>query len=190
MKPGIKVPLEVYEPVDDAEHAKRARCFSHAVQKFCERQVESILQRCEAGEFGETTQEIAADEISEWSIASGAKLFTCINLHLTGLEQSQDDGPPWLIDFLFEALRDSDDIHPSPGAAEVIREHGSWKVRKILNDTATHLCALLGLPRENDQLTEAVVGLIADSAENRSELLLFALTQPIESLGDKTEPSI
>ena len=176
------VPIRKRQPKDADDALKRALFYAHSLHRYCKRHIDQLIARCDQGEFGEMLQELTIDGVSDWSFASAVKILTCMNIHLVGLETCDTDGPPWLIEFLFEALKEMDDQFPAPMAREILEEHGRALPDKMIKGTAIHVVQQLGLPPEAEDALHVVEQFLITTKPYRNELLIFALSQPTEAL--------
>lgn len=192
-----QLPLDRLEPADDEDRLRRALFYCHCLHLYSKRTIELLLNRCDAGEFGPTLQE-RVPQLTDWQLESAYKLITCIHAHMAGLDHCAEDTPPWVLDFFSDIARETDELFPTPAAFDVIQKHGSWKREKMVRDVAAHTSEILkfteaeGAPAgtaelctsgsHNDEFNAQLGQFLIDSASYRSELLLFALSQPIEAL--------
>jgi hypothetical protein len=152
------------------------------MERYCKRHLEHLIARCELGEFGDVLQDLTSEGLSDWSFSSAVKVLTCMCLHMVGLETCDAEGPPWLIEFLYESLKEMDEQFLTPMAREIIEEHGSLAPEKMVRDTATHVLQRLGLPPEAEEARREVEQFLITTRPYRQELLVFALSQPTEAL--------
>jgi hypothetical protein len=172
------------QPSDTSDSLKRALVYCHCLHSYAKKQVHSLLARTSAGEFGEACRDIAESGIGDYEFGKALKIITCISVHMVGLDHCSENGPPWLVDFLFETLKETDNLFPDPGAEAVIQRHGSWVREQMIHDVAVDVCEALGFgAAENSaKAAAALEELITNSGPYRSELLVFSLSQPFEAL--------
>jgi hypothetical protein len=176
--------LENLEPQDLEESLKRALVYCHCLHAYSKRHIEALLTRVRAGEFGEGFNHIVESGISDYSFGKALKILTCISVHIVGLDRCGQNGPNWLIDFLFETLRETDNLFPDPGAEEIIQRHGSCLKGQMIHGIAIDACEALGLGAGEKSLAPAAAleQSLSGAGPYLSELLVFALSQPFDAL--------
>lgn len=185
--------IERLEPEDGEDLLRRSLFYCHCLHLYSKRTLELLLNRADAGEFDpDMDGQIAL--VSDWQLESIYKLITCISLHMAGLDNIGGDAPAWLIEFFSGAARETDELFPNPLAIDIIARHGSWKREKMIRDVVRHVCEILGFEEEQSESPDAAPlfsaelrRFLAESANYRSELLLFALSQPPEALRRQLE---
>jgi hypothetical protein len=188
-KPELKIEgtnFAAMEPEDEEDFLKRALFYAHCLDGFCRKQVETMIQSGRIGEYGPEIQNVCENGISDLGFGKATKELTCISLHLVGLDHCENQEPAWLVEFLFESIRETDRLFPEPSAQEVIRKHGSWKEEHILGGIAMNACRNLGFG-EDEQIRSALENFLTASRPVRSELLALALTQPFAVLRETLE---
>ena len=186
--PGLGTPAETsrhierLQPSDQEDAVRRALFYCHALQSYCKKQVDALIEHGLAGDFGGEVAAVCEAGIPGWSLERALKELTCISLHLAGLDQASENPPAWLMDFLFESLGEADLLFPEPSAAEVIQQHGSWKEERMTHDAAVSICLSLGFGEKSEQAALPISDFLTGARPYRSELLVFALSQPPEVL--------
>ena len=174
--------LQKLQPADAEDSVGRSLFYSHCLHLYCRRQVDLLINRAIAGEFGVYGQETIERGVSDWDIGIATKLLTGISIHMVGLDTCSENGPEWLVEFLFEAMRESDEVFPEPPVSDILETHGSWKPEKMAGDVATHACHTLGFAADSDQAIAVLQQFLIGSGPLRTELLVFALSQPFDAL--------
>jgi hypothetical protein len=181
-----QLPFEDLQPQDDDDRNRRALFFCHCIYLYSKRMLELLMNRADTGEFGDAVQH-HVKMVSEWQVDGAFKILTCINLHMAGLDHGGSDSPAWVLFFFSEAARETDEMFPEPTAIEVIARHGSWKREKMVRGVAEHILEILGFTEDKEALQKEIESNLVESAPYRTELLLFALSQPPEALRNHLE---
>lgn len=175
------IDFERLQPVDDDDRNRRAMFYCHCLNLYGRRILELLINRVEAGEFGdEPCEQIAT--MGDWQLEAAAKIWACINLHLAGLDHGGADSPAWLLYLFSEAMQEADELFTEPPAIEIIAKHGSWKRERMIKDVAAHVAETLGLKDGAEKVRQELAGLLQASTPYRAELLMYALSQPPEAL--------
>lgn len=176
-----QIALERLQPAGPEDQLRRALFYCHCLHQYSKRTLELLIARCDNGEFGPRVQE-QVPLISASQLESSYKLLTCISLHMTGLDNSLDTASDWLLEFFSTAAGETDELFESPTAMSVIEKHGSWKRDKMIHDVANNVCQILDFSEESESFNHQLEQFLVETASYRSELLLFALSQPTEAL--------
>lgn len=176
-----QIAIERLQPAGSEDQLRRALFYCHCLHQYSKRTLELLIIRCDNGEFGPLVQE-QVPLLSASQLESCYKLLTCISLHMTGLDNSLDSASDWLLEFFSAAAGETDELFESPTAMSIIQKHGSWKRDKMIHDAATDVCQILNFSEDNESFHQQLEQFLVETASYRSELLLFALSQPIEAL--------
>ncbi len=166
-------------PDEETHHRAQFYCqasFAHVRQNF-----NYVLNRCRSGEFGVEVKRAVDENVDEWTLREALKEATGTCLHLAGWDQGGPKAPVWLIRFLFDCLKESDELYPEPSSLKIVEKRGSLSPEEMLQDLNSSLCMLFGF--EPDTAAGAV--LATQMRLSRSlfgELLLVALSQPDDAL--------
>lgn len=166
-------------PDEETHHRAQFYCqaaFAHVRQNF-----NYVLTRCRGGEFGPEVKRAIEDNVDEWTFREALKEATGTCLHLSGWDQGGPKAPVWLIRFLFDCLKESDELGPEPTSLKIVEKRGSLAPEEMLQDLNSSICMLFGIGTE----TGAAAVLATQMRMSRGffgELLLIALTQPDEAL--------
>lgn len=172
---------DAHKPADDETVMKRSLFFCHSVHAHIRQNLANLVNRAKTGEFGLETRESVDKSLDDWTFGEALKELTSTAIHVTGLLQGGPKAPIWLIRFLFESQQETDSIFPEPSVQEIIERRGSMSPRDMLEDLVVNVSQLLGLP-ENSKARQSLRQQIENSQPFVNELLLFALTQPAETL--------
>lgn len=175
--------LDRFQPADRGEVVKRALYYCHSVHLCCRRQTRMLLAQASGGQLGEQMREAVAHGVSEWGFNSAVKILTVTSLHVIGLARCSQAAEPWLVDFLFETLKEADELFATPTAEEVIETHGAYRRDRMLFDVAEHTLEALGLPLDDPNGLAMLQRFLSDFESSGDELLVFALSQPDEAMG-------
>lgn len=172
-----------FEPSDVDEGLTRALFLTHAVHAHWHKLLGIFLDKCRSGEFGQETSQVLAAGTSEENIALASKELVTASIHIAGLDQGGPNAPMWLIRLLFESQQESDEMLPEPFAADIIAELGEMELNSMLEAIAGAIAERFDLPAE-DRIDDWLFRALESSRLFVSELLVFALSQPIEALQD------
>ncbi|HEY9867749.1 MAG TPA: hypothetical protein V6D08_00960 [Candidatus Obscuribacterales bacterium] len=170
-------------PQSKEEEAERAAYVAAVLAAGCADFVQGFLLDCRNGLMGEALQKAAGRELSDNEFSAAVKELTCITIYLTVVEHGGEAAPSWLSRFLFIALRATDKIVPQPRAREIMQTHefvsGS---EDIALDASVSACRAMGF---GDAAAHAAVPIqifLLQNTAYRSDVLRYALTQPLEAL--------
>lgn len=169
------------QPLDDNDRNRRAMFYCHCLNLYGRRILELLINRVDAGEFGEQLSE-QLSTLGDWQLEAAAKIWAVVNLHMAGVDHGGTDSPAWLLYLFSEAMAEADQLFTEPPAIEIIRRHGSWKREKMIKDVAADVLDTLGLKHGGEKVQVELQGLLEASTPYRAELLMFALSQPPEAL--------
>lgn len=173
--------IERLRPTGPEDQLRRALFYCHSLHQYAKRSLEVLIARGDSGEFGPQIQQ-QVPLLTDWQLESSYKLLTCISLHMTGLDNSGETTSAWLLEFFSDAASETDELFASPTAMSVIQKHGSWKRDRMIRDVATNVSEILQFSKENELFNQQLEQFLVGTASYRSELLLFALSQPLEAL--------
>ncbi len=176
-----QIAIERLQPAQAEDQLRRALFYCHCLHQYSKRTLELLISRCDSGEFGLQIQE-QVPLLSDSQLESSYKLLTCISLHMTGLDNSGETASDWLLEFFSDAASETDELFESPTAMSIIQKHGSWKRDRMIHDVANNVCEILKFSEGNEAFNQQLEQFLVETASYRSELLLFALSQPIEAL--------
>lgn len=174
-----KIAESVKPPDEETHHRAQFFCqaaFAHVRQNF-----NYVLNRCRSGEFGPDIKKSVDDNVDDEILQQALKEATGTCLHLSGWDQGGPKAPVWLIRFLFDCLKESDELYPNPSSLEIVEKRGSMPPEEMLSDLNGALCSLFGI----DKSSGAAIVLATQMNMSRGffgELLLIALTQPDDAL--------
>jgi hypothetical protein len=183
---SANIDFERFQPIDDDDRNRRALFYCHCLNLYGRRILELLINRVDAGEFGESVRD-QLSSLGDWQVEAASKIWACINLHIAGLDHGGADSPAWLLYFFSEAMQEADELFTEPPAIEVIARHGSFKRERMIKDVAAHIADTLGLKNDREKLLAEIAGLLQASTPYRAELLTFALSQPPEALRNHLE---
>lgn len=168
-------------PKSEDDGLRRALFLCHSLHPYCAKQVRVFLKRCRDGEFGQEIEESVQGDVPDWQISEATKELATMSLHLTGIDQGALNAPQWLIEFLIEGLKEADELYPEPGAESIITAYADIEDAELEEALAGKLRATLGVPHDEAAHT-AWRQVLETMKPYRNELLIFALTQPPDTL--------
>lgn len=168
---------ELWKPEDEDIAIQRAIFFAHSLNGHLRQNLLKMIDRCEAGEYGEETH----PEVEEQSFDEAVKEIISSLVYLVGFDQGGTSAPPWLNDFLFASQEEADSICPEPPAVEVIERRFTMGAEEMIDDIENAVSAKLGIT-EFTNVREWLRDFLLFSQNYTNELLALCLSQPIEAL--------
>lgn len=172
------------QPADAEEANKRALYYCHSVYLCCKQQITSLLKHAGAGNLGAPARDALIAGVSEWSANSATKILTCVWLDMIVMSRCANGAQPWLVEFLFEALRETDELFPNPSAEDIMAKYVGLSHYRMLEDTVEHVQRVIGFPPDAYAAASLLKRFLAESQAMGDELLVFALSQPGQALRD------
>lgn len=168
---------DLWKPEDEDAAIQRAIFFAHSLNGHLRQNLLRMIDRCEAGEFGNEVH----PEVEELSFDEAIKEIMSSLIYLVGFDQGGTSAPEWLNDFLFASQEEADSICPEPPAVEVIERRFAMNAEQMLDDIENAVSQTLGIAEFSD-VKKWLREFLQFSQHYANELLALCLSQPIEAL--------
>jgi hypothetical protein len=167
-----------HRPSDEADRRARELFLTAGVGILCSKILKQYMDHCEQASEGKVH---AATTMEQYS-ATVKELLT-ISIWLTLFEQATQELPTWFKEFIIDCLAIADKVQPKPPAAETNKKYNmNSPVTEICTEVSISLCMELDFGATANDALIYLGHLLAEARANRSELLEFALTQPVAAL--------
>lgn len=171
------------KPAAAEDAAERSMYVAGSMLIHSARTLQSVIERGRAGEFGEQVRKVASGTFSDSQLRSASKELCCVSIYLIALGQGGEDAPQWLRQLLFDSLRGSDLLVPSPSAKWILQVHEFVAGEESMySEAAASICRTLGCNQEAAGLEAAFAESLRSGKQYRQEVLRNALMETLETL--------
>jgi hypothetical protein len=166
---------------DSEAGSKRLAFLARASTEVCSRALTVEMARARAGEYGDAVKAAAAEPLTNSQQLAAIKNLTAAFIYLMMVDYLPTS-PEWLESFLSTTARSLDRILEGPTVREILMSHSGVSGYAICQEAASETIRALNMQKVSAQFSRPLETFLQNSKDLRSDLLVYALSEPLEEL--------
>jgi hypothetical protein len=171
-----------------SEATQRISFLARACTEVCSRALSIEMARARAGQFGEGVKSAAAQPLTKSDQFAAIKNLSAAFIYLMMVDYVPLS-PEWLKDFLSTTARSLDRVVEGPTVREILMSHSGVTGYGITQEAASEVSRALHFQKVSGEFSAPLQEFLENSKPLRTELLMFALLEPVDELNRQLESS-